>query len=170
MRRCSRRKCTRTCAGVPRVYAPFSSDLIDHLNRIVRFNTRAANPTCWELDVYASPDFRERMLADRAGDIVVLAGRNRGKIDSIQASVNAGLHVLADKPWVIASADLPKIDATLDDGRTQRRCRLRHHDRALRDHVHPAERARERSGRVRRDRRRVPPASPAYTCGAFTTS
>jgi predicted dehydrogenase len=96
------------------VYAPFSSDLIDHLNRIVRFNTRAANPTCWELDVYSSPDFRERMLADRAGDIVVLAGRNRGKIDSIQSSVNAGLHVLADKPWVIASADLPKIDATLE--------------------------------------------------------
>lgn len=96
------------------VYAPLGRDLADHLNRIAGFNTRADKPTSWELDVFCSSDFRERMLAERLGDIVVLAGRNRGKIDNIEASVNAGLHVLADKPWVIASADLPKVDSALE--------------------------------------------------------
>ena len=45
---------------------------------------------------------------------MVLSGRNRGKIDRIQAAVAAGLHVLADKPWVIAADDLPKLHAVLD--------------------------------------------------------
>jgi predicted dehydrogenase len=51
----------------------------------------------------------ERMLRERPGNVVVLSGRNRGKIDRILAAVESGLHVLADKPWVISAADLPKI-------------------------------------------------------------
>src|SRR5262249_55936666 len=37
-----------------------------------------------------------------------------GKIDRIVGSVEAGLNVLADKPWIITSADLPKLEAALD--------------------------------------------------------
>jgi len=103
-------------AGVsPRVavYAPLGSDLTEHLNRIARFNLRKENPTHWELDIHAAPDFLERMLAERPGNIVVLSGRNRAKIGYIRAALDAGLHVLADKPWVIRSADLPALEEAL---------------------------------------------------------
>ncbi|MCU1262985.1 MAG: putative oxidoreductase, partial [Bryobacterales bacterium] len=44
-----------------------------------------------------------------------LTGRNRPKIERIRASVDAGLNVLADKPWIIRSADMPKLEHVLDD-------------------------------------------------------
>lgn len=95
------------------VYAPLGSDLAEHLNRVARFNQRPRNPTAWELDVHASPDFLARMLAERPGAIVVLSGRNRGKIDYIRASVDAGMHVLSDKPWIIRAQDLPALEEAL---------------------------------------------------------
>ena len=96
------------------VYAPLGPDLSAHLNRIAQFNLRPDNPTRWREEVHASPDFLERMLKERPGNVVVLSGRNLGKIDRILASVQAGLSVLADKPWIIASADFPKLEAALD--------------------------------------------------------
>jgi len=95
------------------LYAPLGPDLTEHLNRVARFNLRKENPTCWELDIHAAPDFFPRMLAERPGNIVVLSGRNRGKIDYIRASLDAGLHVLADKPWIIRPADLPALEQAL---------------------------------------------------------
>src|ERR1051325_2827918 len=95
------------------VYAPLGSDLTEHLNRIVRFNSRKDRPTRWELDIHAAPDFLERMLAERPGNIVVLSGRNRAKIGYIRAALDAGLHVLADKPWIIRPADLPSLEEAL---------------------------------------------------------
>jgi predicted dehydrogenase len=53
------------------------------------------------------------MLAERPGNVVVISGRNRGKVDRVLASVRGGLHVLADKPWILTSADLPKLEAAL---------------------------------------------------------
>lgn len=96
------------------VYAPLGPELLDYLNRVALFNTRSDHPTAWELEVHASPDFFPRMLADRPGNVVVMSGRNRGKIQRIQASLEAGLRVLADKPWIIASADLPRLEAALE--------------------------------------------------------
>lgn len=95
------------------VYAPLGFDLTEHLNRIARFNLRKENPTSWQLEVHTGPDFLERMLKERPGNVVVISGRNRGKIDRIQASIEAGLNVLADKPWIITSTDLPKLEASL---------------------------------------------------------
>jgi predicted dehydrogenase len=95
------------------VYAPLGPDLNEHLNRVTGFNLRDQNPTCWELDIHAAPDFLRRMLAERPGNIVVLSGRNRGKIDYIRAALEAGLHVLADKPWIIRTADLPALEQAL---------------------------------------------------------
>jgi len=95
------------------VYAPLGPDLAAHLSRIARFNLRPADPTSWELEIHAAPDFLVRMVADRPGNIVVLSGRNRAKIDYICASLDAGFHVLADKPWIIRSADLPKLSSAL---------------------------------------------------------
>jgi predicted dehydrogenase len=102
------------------VYAPLGQDLFEHLNRVAAFNRRADKPTAWELEVHTSPDFFERMLRDRPGNVVVLSGRNGVKIDRIVASVNAGLNVLADKPWILKSSDLPKVEATLAEADTRK--------------------------------------------------
>jgi predicted dehydrogenase len=110
-------------AGVsPRVavYAPLGADLTEHLNRIARFNLRRENPTQWELDIHAAPDFLGRMLAERPGNVVVLSGRNRAKIGYIRAALDAGLHVLADKPWVIRPADLPALEEALAVARAKK--------------------------------------------------
>jgi len=97
------------------VYAPVGPDLTEHLNRIVAFNRRGERPTTWAVEVHAGPDFFQRMLRERPGNAVIFSGRNRGKIAQIAASVDAGLHVLADKPWVLKSDDLPMLAAALAD-------------------------------------------------------
>lgn len=112
------------------IYAPLGGDLSAHLNRIAGFNLRKENPTNWKLRVYAGADYWERMLADRPGDVVVLSGNNRGKIDRIGEIAGRKMHALADKPWIIGAADLPKLEAALEtaarnnvvayDGMTQR--------------------------------------------------
>jgi len=96
------------------VYAPLSPELLDYMSRIALFNTRKENPTRWELDVHTGPDFFDRLLAEHPGNVVMFAGRNRGKIDRIARSIEAGFHVFADKPWIIASEDLPKLERALD--------------------------------------------------------
>lgn len=54
------------------------------------------------------------VIRDKPGNIIVFSGRNRGKIDNIIASLNSGLHVLADKPWIITAAEFPKLEQALD--------------------------------------------------------
>jgi predicted dehydrogenase len=95
------------------VYAPLGPEVLDYLNRISLFNLRKENPTRWELDVHLTPDPMAEMLRSRHDGIAVFTGRNRGKIDRILAALSAGMNVLADKPWIIASADLPKLDQAL---------------------------------------------------------
>jgi predicted dehydrogenase len=97
------------------VYAPLGPDLFEHLNRIAAFNRRPDKPTSWQLEIHTSPDFFERMLREHPGNVVVLSGRNRGKIDRIGASIKAGLHVLGDKPWILKSEDFPKLESALAD-------------------------------------------------------
>jgi len=92
------------------VYAPVGLDLADYLTRIARFNTRPDNPTRWSFGVQAGPDFRDRLREEPPGGIAVLSGRNRGKIGLIAAAIEAGLHVLADKPVIIRRADLPLLE------------------------------------------------------------
>src|SRR5688572_6270839 len=97
------------------VYAPLGPDVLDYLNRISLSNARKENPTLWEIDLHAGPDFMDRMLEERPGNVVFLTGRNRPKIERIRASIEAGLHVFGDKPWIIRSADLPKMEQVLDE-------------------------------------------------------
>jgi predicted dehydrogenase len=102
------------------VYAQVGLDAIEYVNRIAGFNARAANPTDWDLDVHFSANPMEDLVRDRVGaasgtspDIVVFAGRNRGKIDLILQALEGGFHVLADKPWIIESTDVPKLERAL---------------------------------------------------------
>jgi len=101
------------------VYAPLGPELIEYLSRVERFNSREENPTWWKLDIHTSNDPMGEMLRDRAGNIVVFTGRNRGKIDKILAALLAEFHVLADKPWIISSSDLPKLEQALSIAKTK---------------------------------------------------
>jgi predicted dehydrogenase len=96
------------------VYAPLGFDLIEHLKRVAGYNTRRENPTRWELEVHTGGDFLARMLRERPGNVVVIAGRNQGKIDRVKTCVENGLNALVDKPWIIDAGDFPKLEATLN--------------------------------------------------------
>ena len=85
------------------VYAPEGSDVQDHLNRIKGFNTRPENPTNWIEEVYTGPDFFEKMIQDKPGNIMVVSGNNAKKTEYIKKTIEAGINVLADKPMVINS-------------------------------------------------------------------
>jgi predicted dehydrogenase len=92
------------------VYAPEGPDCKQHLDRINSYNTRIDNQTSWEEIVYTGSDFFEKMLAEKAGNVVVLSGNNLKKAEYITSSINAGLNVLADKPMIILEEDFPKLE------------------------------------------------------------
>jgi predicted dehydrogenase len=95
-----------------RVYAPEGPDVQQHLNRIASYNTRTADPTAWNEIVYKGDDFFEKMLSEKAGNVVVLSGNNRKKAEYITRSISEGLNVLADKPMVISPDDFTKLEET----------------------------------------------------------
>ena len=92
------------------VYAPQGSDYLQHLDRIKSYNERADKPTAWNEIVYTGNDFFEKMISEKAGNVVVLSGNNRKKTEYITRSVNAGLNVLADKPMIISPDDFPALE------------------------------------------------------------
>ncbi|MBO0722345.1 MAG: oxidoreductase [Blastocatellia bacterium] len=96
------------------IYAPLGFDLTEHLDRIARFNQREQNPTKWELEIHTGPNSLERMLREKPGNVVVISGRNKGKIERIKAAVDAGFNVLVDKPWIIKTGDFPELEATFN--------------------------------------------------------
>ncbi len=95
------------------VYAPLGPDLLDYLTRIAQFNSRAERPTQWEIEVHACRDFLDRMSLECPGSIAIFSGRNRGKVDRVRTAIEAGFHVLADKPLIIRREDLPALEAVL---------------------------------------------------------
>lgn len=83
------------------VYAPVGPELDRHLALIDGFNTRADKPTAWRTKIHTGPDFLERLLAEKPGNVVVISGNNSRKSRYILECVKAGLNVLADKPMAI---------------------------------------------------------------------
>jgi predicted dehydrogenase len=97
------------------VYAPESPDLQLHLGRINGFNSRAESPTRWNEVVYTGNDFFEKMLADKAGNVVVISGNNLKKAEYISRSLDAGFHVLADKPMIINATDFETLKKSFEN-------------------------------------------------------
>jgi len=91
------------------VYAPNGPEVDAHLALIDRYNTDPDRPTSWQEKVYRGDDFFQKMIAERKGNLVVLAGNNRDKIGYIAQSVDAGLNVLADKPMAIDADGFAKL-------------------------------------------------------------
>ena len=79
----------------------------DNFLRLVRaFNDRAVNPTRWTLHVYRGADYLEKLMAQRPGEVVVVAGRNNEKMPLIHLLHAQGFRVLGDKPWLIESEQI----------------------------------------------------------------
>ena len=91
------------------IYAPKGDDVVEHMKRIEGFNTRKEQPTSWRTELYTGPDYLERMLKEKRGNVVVISGNNAHKTPYILRSIEAGQNVLADKPMVITPPDLAKL-------------------------------------------------------------
>jgi predicted dehydrogenase len=98
------------------VYASEGPELAEFLGLVEAFNRRAERPTRWQPVVRTGRDALERLLAERPGDAVVLAGKNDRKMARTRRLHDAGLHVLADKPWIIGPEGLPDLQQVLSGG------------------------------------------------------
>jgi predicted dehydrogenase len=96
------------------VYAPEGPDVKLHLGRIEGFNTRDEQPTHWQEKVYDGTDFFEKMINEKAGNVVVLSGNNQKKTEYLARSVQAGFNVLADKPLIIEGKDFETLKSAFE--------------------------------------------------------
>jgi len=101
------------------VYAEDGPELADYLAKIESYNTRPEAPTAWRMQVHAGPDFLDRFSADKAGDVVVIAGNNRRKTEFIARAVAAGMNVLADKPMAIATHGFEALRRAFADAKSR---------------------------------------------------
>lgn len=93
------------------IFAPEGAELKDHLNRLASYNNREENPTAWNLEVYTGSDYLEKMITQKPGNVMMVAGKNNIKIDYITAAIENGIHVYADKPLVINQVGFQKLVA-----------------------------------------------------------
>lgn len=96
------------------VYAPEGEDLEEHLKKIEAYNTRSDSPTHWNEIVYKGNDFLEKMISEKKGNVMVTAGNNGKKTSYIRETLNAGIHVLADKPMAINTDDFRMLKECFD--------------------------------------------------------
>lgn len=104
---------------VVHVYAPDGPEVSSYLNRIKDYNARDENPTSWEEKVYTGDDFLERMLDEKPGNMMVVSGNNAKKTEYILKTVQAGIHVLADKPMVITPENFPMLEKAFSTAKAQ---------------------------------------------------
>ncbi len=88
-------------------------DLDRFLEIAEAFNQRPSNPTHWRINVYSESDYLAKLLTEKKGDIVVLAGHNDTKMKNIETLNRAGFSILADKPWVITKETLPFLQSAM---------------------------------------------------------
>lgn len=91
------------------VYAPEGNDLKLHLGRINGYNNSKENPTHWKEHTFSDSNFFEKMLAEKKGNVVVIAGNNQKKTEYILRSLQNGYNVLADKPMAISTGGFEQL-------------------------------------------------------------
>lgn len=102
---------------VVHVYAPAGPELQAHLNLIKQYNERKESSTRWIEQVYTGHDYLDKMLAEKKGNVVVIAGNNRRKTEYIKKAVDAGLNVLGDKPMAINYNDFKILQQSFAEAR-----------------------------------------------------
>jgi hypothetical protein len=99
------------------VYAKAGTDLQLHLDRINSYNARQNSPTSWNEIVYTKDDFFQKMLEEKKGNLVVLAGNNQLKTDYIHALTKNAFNVLSDKPMAIDAHGFEKLKSAFDEAK-----------------------------------------------------
>lgn len=96
------------------VYAPEGQEIESFLAIIEQYNSRAENPTSWQLQTYIAPDYLEKFKSEKKADILITAGNNAKKPDYITAGLEAGMHVLSDKPVCINAAGFEQLKRNME--------------------------------------------------------
>lgn len=91
------------------VLAPNGPEVKDYLGKIEQYNTRSDSPTNWTVKPLLGDDFLDKMISEKPGNVMVVAGKNSKKIDYVLAAVKAGINVYADKPLVITPEGYDKM-------------------------------------------------------------
>jgi predicted dehydrogenase len=91
------------------VFAEDGPDVDNFVRLVHSFNDRPVNPTRWTLYVYRGPDYLEKLLVQRPGEVVIVAGRNNEKMPFIHLLHAQGFCVLGDKPWLIDSGQIGQL-------------------------------------------------------------
>ncbi len=92
------------------VYATPGPDVDRFVQLIDGFNRRPTNPTSWNLSVHTSDGPLAHLIHEHRGEAVVVAGPNAPKLAVIRRLHDAGLAVLADKPWITNGTAIPDLD------------------------------------------------------------
>ena len=100
---------------VVNVYAPEGDDAQMHLDRVKIYNERSERPTSWQEVLYTGEDFLQKMIDEKKGNVVVLAGNNGKKTRYVKAAVDAGFNVLSDKPMAIDQKNFALLEQTLTE-------------------------------------------------------
>lgn len=97
------------------LFSPSESKTAGYRSLIQQYNSRQENPTHWVIKEYYGADFLTKAFEKDNGDIVVLAGDNKEKINYIAQSVAQVKNVFADKPLVIDIQGYQKLKEILSD-------------------------------------------------------
>lgn len=92
------------------VYAPDGPDVTDFTMRVKTYQDRPENPAKWELSEFKGPDFFNRMLTEKPGNVLILAGNNQKKTDYILQAVRNGINVFSDKPMAINPENFHQLE------------------------------------------------------------
>ncbi|MCP5032421.1 MAG: hypothetical protein GY939_11495 [Actinomycetia bacterium] len=92
------------------VYATPGPDVDRFAQLVEGFNQRQTDPTNWNLTVHTSDDPLAHLIHEQRGQTVVVAGPNAPKLAVIRRLHDAGLAVLADKPWITTTESIPDLD------------------------------------------------------------
>ena len=110
------------------VYAKKGSDLNGHLDKIKGYNAAAVAPTKWVEKVYEGDDYLTKMLQEKKGNVVVLAGNNQLKTDYILQSIQSGYNVFSDKPMVIDESGFLKLKQAFTTAQKKQITLVRYYD------------------------------------------
>lgn len=91
------------------LFAPDGPEVKDFLTKIESYNSREEAPTQWTINGKYGDDYLEQMIANKPGNVMIVAGKNSKKIDYVLEAVKAGLNVYADKPLVINPEGFEKL-------------------------------------------------------------
>ena len=95
-----------------RVYAPGGKTSLIILSASRRSTLAPINQHIGARRCTAAGITSQKMLIERAGNVVVISGNNARKTEYMWRAIEAGMNVLADKPMVIQPADFPRLQQT----------------------------------------------------------